>query len=453
MENLINIIKKHAVKIFFAFVFTSMLSYLVVICWFVPMIDEDFTLYARGEDLYEIIKMCANQYLTWNARIGDILSILFSTLPGKLFQVLNGLLIGMFIIGILYVSKIVSLKKKIYKIDPVDITGSVVIFLSILFFTAQPNEVFFWRTGAANYFYPVLFTLIFSIPVLLLLIKNKDVFSMISSPVVRILVKSLYISSGLIIGHSNENIAPVISMLLLLSVAHRYWFSRKVEWWLLLCLLTVTIGTCLLLFGPSTQYRIEYYTAINAGAGSYFDNFLHNFKNTLSTYLHYAYLPSAIVLILTIMMERGNRTVALRILIASLLVSLASVGILTLSPYEIPRAYFFATIVLIVPVISSIYLVKNNGHKILISTTIILLALAAPLLASELKNIVTFGNEKKAAITEVEISLSKKGSAAMPDFSNLSSRFVYVGVPSFETQRISKFYGYGKDSVKLSIPN
>jgi hypothetical protein len=275
------------------------------------MIDEDYSLYARGMDLFQLYSRCAVQYLHWNARIGDVLSLILSELPVKAFNILNAFSVFGFILLLQRFAKILA-HPLLYKVRTYrDASIFIVIFLLLLFYVLQPNQIFFWRAGSANYFYPVLFVPVYCLPFILLLVKDRNVFENIPKPYLRYMAYIGYITIGIVIGHANENTSPVLVIAIAALIAFRYIKYRKVDAWVLACLVTVGIGTALLLFGPSTQYRLAFYSAHNGQVNSYYGNLRRNLLPCLKIFLQLGLPIFGILLILSIAIHRDRRRKAL----------------------------------------------------------------------------------------------------------------------------------------------
>lgn len=173
----------------------------------VPLVNEDFDLNASGKTITQLFNACAHQYLGWNARVGDILSLILSIIPIDIYNMLNAIITLFFILIIVYISKIpLNRVSKIARVNAV-----IVTFLLLIFLVYRPGEVFLWRTGSANYLYPALFVLLFIIPWVHLFFNRRDIFSEIKTRLTRNVISLLYIATGIVIGHANENSSPVIA--------------------------------------------------------------------------------------------------------------------------------------------------------------------------------------------------------------------------------------------------
>lgn len=432
-------VAKYMTKVYlFGAVVLAALSFFITISWFVPLIDEDFSLTPGSVGFSEIISRCVDQYLQWNARIGDDLSIVISTIPVKIYNVLHGIVIVLFCILLVLFVKIVS-NSSLRRISLADTSVFILSTLMLLFMIPAPNEVLFWRTGAANYFYPLVVILLLAIPVSLLVFRNIDIFKLKKNIAWKILITIGLLVLGILAGHSNENVAPVIVLVLLVCILSRWVKVKRIDWWLVMLLFVTAICTYLLLFGPSTQYRIQYYSMINESDVSYISNISANFIDAMSTYIKFALLPILLILS-TLPVLKLHKKKVLIVLIASLFFALISVFILMASPYNIPRAFLFASVVSFLPILVWVNCLPKIHSKLILGLCITAAFISSPSIVSEIRGMANFSREKNSQIQSVDHQLKSSNQAYILNLSSHQSRFVYVGVPQQEANRLPEYF-------------
>jgi len=430
---------KHFLPIFASCAALSVFTYTVLLSYFVPLIDEDFSLYAHGKPIADVIAQCISQYTQWNARIGDVLSILFSTLPQAFYNILNGLCICGFLLLLVYVAKVITAKTR------VDIfswaTLVIILFLALVFYIPAPNEVFFWRTGAANYFYPTLFSLLYTLPLLRYVISSRN----IKSPIVAI----LYVLAGVVVGHSNENVAPVVFAFFAFWVVLMYFRQKRLSITLLSSTIALLVGVCLLLFGPSTQHRIEFYSQLY-GSSSVLQNITHNLIPVLTDYW-VLIIPSVVMtaLLAHYQYDLASRKKLYLISLLSYTVSVVSVFILLCAPYYTSRALFFSAVILLIPVIASLVGLPRRFMPALFAIFLALLLMATPLLFDQLVAARRVSHEKSQLIQSVEEQLTSSSRAVVKPVVVEEPFLIYNGYPPQEVTRMAHFFHYPEGSIKI----
>ncbi|MFZ1250255.1 MAG: DUF6056 family protein [Candidatus Microsaccharimonas sp.] len=427
-----------SLKVIVVAVAASILTYLVLLSYFVPLIDEDFDLYNYGQSFVDVIQRCITQYMGWNARIGDVLSILFSTLPPPVYNIFNGVAIFSFLLVIIYLGKLLTASKKSDYI----IWGFLLtlLFLAAVFYLPKPNEVFFWRTGAANYFYPALLSLLYTIPLIKYIVNNQTIKNR--------WLAGFYIVAGVVIGHSNENVAPVMFALFGFFVITLWIRRKRLNLTFALSTISLLIGLCLLLFGPSTQHRIAFYSSLN-GNTSTIQNIMTNFSPVMADYI-VLLIPSVVIALpLLFIIPITNRKKHLVISLFAYGVSVASVFILLCAPYYTDRALFFSAIVLLIPIVSGLWLVSRTTITTAYILFVGLLVLSGPILTNQLVEMRRFHRVKIQLIQSVDTQLKTSGTATIDPIVVDESLLIYAGFPSQEITRLSHFFDYPEGSVKL----
>lgn len=403
-----------------------------------PMVNEDFDLYAGDKTVYELIHMCVGQYMRWNARIGDVLSLIFSFIDLRIYNVINAFFTLLLILTNLYVANIIFGKKV------KDITLVVCmsfVFLSLVFFIQKPGEIFLWRTGSANYLYPALFGFWFFVPFLVQFFQKKDVFEKIRNRYARFFFHSIYVLSGVIVAHANENTSPIFFFLLISMIVYIYMRDKVYKYWMVFGSIAYAIGSYLLIFGPSTTYRIKYYADVLDTSTSPVSLFLTNFTTTAIIYFQQALWLLLILFFLCVFflfMKMRHVTVVLSVFFGiSFLVS----AILAAAPYQEPRAFFMSNILLIVAVVYGIYHLTQNAQYVVMIMLLVFSVANIHFFISEYKNMQIRYTEQNQRLAIVQGELhNNSGDIIIPSMSIVSSRLVLVGGSENEAERMTHFF-------------
>ena len=195
--------------------------------------------------------------------------MLFSLLPIDLFNIFNSLTIVLFIYLVTILIGMLSRKKYHQKYD----RSSVDTISSFLNYITSPGQVFFWRTGSANYFYPIL---VISI-LLIVIVKNIHINRAFSKKQ-KISILIIVFILRLLAVHSNEHVALVVCLVLVLSNLVLFYYKQSNQQTLTVTTFATTIGTSLLLFCPSTQHRLNYYSQVVSGSKA---TYLYNINKLL----------------------------------------------------------------------------------------------------------------------------------------------------------------------------
>jgi hypothetical protein len=308
----------------------------------VPLNGEDYALgtldigQATDERLHVFYEKAYHQWRWWNARFGEMLSIFFLSFPRWVFN----LSIIPFLFSFFYLISIIATGKS----KGFWLTYSLSI---AAFFILWPRyEVIFWRTGAANYFIPMVGYLYVIYTVI-----NQGYHSLITrSPVRAVLTAAI----ALICGMSFENLPPALVIFIIL---HRALDANGWAWRALLMDLMVIsallIGWWLLLSAPSTTVRTSWYRE-HLGYAPSVSYYLARAKDVLATYWAVS-LPitiSGVASTIYLIWSGGIRkhTDILILALTSVLVA----GSIILAPYTEARAFSFVWVICLVATIRAI---------------------------------------------------------------------------------------------------
>jgi hypothetical protein len=424
--NLKNIYSLVLLLIFFVVMKASLLT---------PMVNEDFDLNATGKSFGDVFLACKGQYLHWNARIGDILSLALSVIPINLFNFLNAVVVVFFILVISYIATLFKEEKVTYLNK---INALLFIFFAFIFYIQRPGEVFFWRTGAANYLYPALFIFLYVIPFLFFLLKGKNVFALIENHFLRYAFIATYIILGLIVGHANENTSVVVVFFSLLVMLHGFIVRKKFELWMILSTITIAIGTALLLFGPSTLYRLQFYAQIFGKPASPVNLLIMNYKIVLLSFL--GYVRSLLVFIVVAFLLVEEKKSFVLVVGSCLSFSLMSVLILAAAPYQEPRAFFVSSVLVIIPIIYGIYLLPKLLSKVCLLILCVVLISNISYLENEYGNMKLRYYSQNQRIDQIKKQLEKNGDIEISKMPIASTQLVLIGGTDDEAARMARFF-------------
>lgn len=307
-----------------------------------PMNGEDYALTKQffDVDMFDrlswVVERSGRQVKTWNARLGEQLSIFWLSMPPIWFAVTNLVAVASFTFLLaLFATPEISWNRQ---------TIVVACFLSmaacLLFWPRL--EIFFWRTTAAGYLQPLVMTLLLTLP-------------FYSVPACRTLLRGwaggvLFILLGLICGLSFENVPPA----LLPYMALMTWCSWRMrsEYWIKLGLVALSylMGWCLLMAAPSTQSRTAYYyKAFNIQEPSV----LYFYRKALDA-LEIFFMSSAPLILalvaltsITIYLHRGLLRQPIRFYLLCIPAGLCVASVIK-APYIEPRAFSLAWCILLI---------------------------------------------------------------------------------------------------------
>lgn len=442
-------LKPTKVKILFVALIILIGGFIIAFSAQVPLIDEDYSLYARGDGFTQVIKRCASQYTMWNSRIGDVLSILFSTLPRILFNIINGAMIMVLISVIIFISRTIAANKNRF-LSLKEPSALLATFLLLIFMGIKPNEVFFWRTGSANYFYPVLLILVYSLPLLWITLRGVNVFDKIKSAWLRYLAYFFYFLIGFIVGHANENTSPVVVGLFIVAIIIRLIKHNRPSLTLVLGSLGTMMGTYDLLFGASTRHRLQYYNSVYGNGSSYYDHLTHNLVPSLKTLLTLVAISAVLSIISGLLAAKIEWRRMIIVWLCFAAIGFSSGILLALAPYITQRAFFFSSLMFIFPIIINIYFAKPRFDLIIFISIAVVALAQSPKLLHEYQNIRLYHREKKQYIDKIHEGLQQNRPVFyIPQIPAHPSLLVYTGYPPQEAGRISQFFGYDQNAIQL----
>jgi hypothetical protein len=223
-----------------------------------PLVGEDYTMQAWGykaspssfvEKFNAVTHKVIYSAKLWNPRIGEALTTITAVFPKFFFDIINTLmflwlLIVLFTIGF---GRFPNWKRL------TDSFAIFLIFFVIILFMPLLGQLFFWKSGACNHTWGLIILLSFILPYRLNYqrkIKIDNIFVLI-----------LFIIFGLTAGLTIEN-ASVIVLVFLFLYFLIAWHQKKISLNFLYPIISFAIGVFILLFGPGTTVRRNYYKSL-----------------------------------------------------------------------------------------------------------------------------------------------------------------------------------------------
>ena len=340
--------------------FSLMVLYLFIINLLSPIMGEDVALTAiRPHDdivsLHEFFsKMFAQvkiQATNWNARIGELTSIVFSCFPKFVFDVFNTFAtLGIIHIMYRYAYKNGGGQRTNY----VHLLSFYILTLVlIILFLPKLGEILFWRTGSTNYWWSAGLLLLAGLP-LRYYIGSERLDNIENNRWKIILFSALSFAAGF----TNENNVCVFLFLYLCTITYDFIKYKREKAWVIMNFIYMSLGYFILLTCQSTKNRIAYYNSTLNIHGTFLENAIERIPNAIGTYFSTNYVIliielAVIVLFITTSAYKFKNEFTQKFIkylyknfdvfgvyIVSLIAAAALIG----SPYIEPRAYLLCNI-------------------------------------------------------------------------------------------------------------
>jgi hypothetical protein len=316
--------------------------------------------------------------------------------------------------------------------------------------------VFFWTTGSANYLYPLIFFIWYLIPVLKLLTKENDPFRKIKNKLLRIIYMGGYIIAGFFLGMGFENLSPILFVFLVVSALYLKYKKIKTPTWILLSIGTVLIGLLTLFFCSGTQNRIEYYREAYQNNSSYISNFLHNIIPVGKEFIRQAALPFIIWMFLIYGLERKHYKKNIIMQSLCVICGILSICIMSVGIYIEPRAYFFATFFLFLPILFAVNYSPKKSWPMLNLITITIVILFMPTISREINNRHHFFIDKNIwtnkaiqAHENYKKGLTSKVVIEPDPTAKYQSKLTYPGTDNYNIYRLKDFLQINENEIYI----
>lgn len=316
-----------------------------------------------GDVLRKLVSRVYDQMTGWNVRMGEQLSIVFSCLDKPIFNILNSLINVYYLVLIcLYAFKWKATHGKL-------LWGLGASFVVVLNFQPALGEIFFWRTGSANYLWALCLLLTFALPMRYYL--SRESMDIISGSRIRLVGLTVL---GFFAGFTNENTVGAIVLLYAGMILCQKLQKRKLPTWVYISFCSLSAGFLFMLKAPSTAFRTAFYNQMfgitNPGIRLYLSRIptviLRFFKDNRNM----VGLTIGCLLLGFLFWKRTENTpgkkesrcIHLEPLGWLLLTSL-SCGALIISPYIETRAFLFSDFMMNVCIVYYSYLAISSLRK------------------------------------------------------------------------------------------
>lgn len=282
--------------------------------------------------LHTIVAHCRLQITTWNARLGEQLSILWLGLPKAFFAVVNTFCFFVLAYGI------TALALRSGRIGR-RFVSAFTVALCVLYLLWPRFEVFFWETGGSEYLQPLACASVVLLPFVVEDLEPRLLGSGLRWTAMLVL--------GFVAGASFENLGPAM----LLMMAIQLWrlrqdhveISRRFG-----VFATYAMGWLALLLAPSTKVRAAFYREAYHIPPWSVTYLLRRGVNVAKAFVGADALPLLCLCALYVVLRRAGRKPRVDATDLLLLAAAAvSVCLVIPAPYTEPRAFqFFWAVVL-----------------------------------------------------------------------------------------------------------
>lgn len=230
----------------------------------------------------------------------------------------------------------------------------------------------------------------------------------------------------------------------MVSIVIQFLRHESIRFWMIGSLVSLFIGVVLLLFGPSTQHRIEFYSNVFGVSSSPVNLFFNNIGSVAHSFFHFGIYVLVLMVLTYCLMQSKLRKSFLRFSLLYFLLALFCAFILAAAPYQEPRAYFISSVFLILGVIHCLYHLQYYEKEVLYFMGIVII-FYSPFLLSEYENMQKRYYWQLERIRIVRESLKGTGDILIPKMPIKSSPLVLVGGTEDESIRMSRYFHLSQD--------
>ena len=326
-------------KILISFIGTIVFLAIFALNYFFPLYADDmlYSVFKHGES-FDFTKAYTETF--------QFLDLYFHTWGGRLFAHLLAFILLMFgniplsiINSIGYLLLIYFSCKLVMQEKQINILVYVFFAISYFYFTPSFLSSAVWTTGSANYMWMITFTV--------MLLYYVKVFFITKTSQISIFKLILLAVLSMFVGCTNENLAPVIILLLIGTVLLLKILHKDFNNLIYLTIIFLGIGCSILIFAPGNALRAE-----AEGYSSLFssiDVMSERLDTIYASYRYFMFRPLLIyivaLLVFLVFPRQGTsilNTVIFSILL--LLVANISIWITIFSPSFPPRAFMSITV-------------------------------------------------------------------------------------------------------------
>ena len=351
------------VKKYYLYLWTGVFLYFFIINMLTPLMGEDLALtvfpqnaesLSIAETLYLMWMRIYEQMTTWNIRVGEQTSIVFSCFDKVYFNICNSYA------AILYISLIYQYAfKKKYSLNAKSTFFLLTTFSLILLFHPALGEIFFWQTGSTNYLWGLCLLLVAALP-LRYYIGHTSIDIIGNSKAKQFLLIIISFFAGL----TNENTIIVFISLYMGCIIYRRLKRQNIPIWIYLSGISLLAGFLVMLNAPSTAIRVQTYKRIFGITDVTMRDYIYRGRNIIIHFFSenkaYIYLTciAIILYLICVIVDRKNSSDEKRKILISnsenlflLLLSSLSCAALVMSPYIETRAFLLPDFFMLVCII------------------------------------------------------------------------------------------------------
>lgn len=320
---------------FFAFYFYNL---------FTPYMSDDL-MFDRSlyQSVADVFRQEYLQYINWNGRSVLQIILKFSMLmPKTVFDVLN---------SVCYTFTMLLIYWNIKGRKNYDCFLYVLINLLVWNFTVDFSQTMLWVAGACNYLWGIMIILSF-ITAYRYFLENSEIKNTMPIAVGLFLL-------GVLAGWGNENTSGGAILIVLLLTAVHFYDKRKLEKWMFAGIGGMGVGFLFLLMAPGNKGRADMMKAgeTYSGLAALVSRGLKVLKAIDKYLLVYIVV---IVLLSTYFYYKKYKLEEFKEVIIFAFASLATAGVLILTPEPMPRAYFGANIYMMIAALQTIQMIRQD---------------------------------------------------------------------------------------------
>lgn len=313
---------------------------------FTPYMSDDLLV---DKSLYQsfadILRQEYWQYMNWNGRsVLQIILKVFMVVPKSVFNICNSLC---------YVATTLLVYWNIKGKKQYDVFLYILINICVWVFCVDFSQTILWVAGACNYLWGIFIILGFITLYRYYLEKGIEVKNKIPAGI-------LMFFSGVLAGWGNENTSGGAILIVLLLTADYFYKNKKIEKVIFAGLAGNFVGFAFLLLAPGNKVRGEMAKAAEtySGISAYVSRGLKVLK-AIDEYL-LIYIVVIILLGTYFYYKKSYHLFEFTETAIFAFASIATAGVLILTPEPMPRAYFGANIYMMIAALQMIQMIRET---------------------------------------------------------------------------------------------
>lgn len=337
--------------IFFLFLAINFLCILLLNCITPYMSDELQQIHLTYRSVGEMFQAEWHNYLTWNGRfVVQFIMRVFTACPKTVFNVCNSAcFVGLIVLMYLNINT-----RQKYDFVMLSITSMFVWLCSVTF-----GQTILWLSGACNYLWGA--TIILSM-VTLYRYKCKNT-ATVKHPI--LLAIGLFIL-GVASGWCNENTSGgglLIIIYTYFSYRYAHKGKEKIRPWMLTGIAGMLTGLAFMVLAPGNEVRTEVVTEaeVHSGVMRYLARFLQ-INLTVEKYMLILMIVTVVIIAYKLIQKSTWNEIRIPIVFGCVSIVTSYALILTVTPMD--RAYFGATIFMMISALQAIALLNSQDRFI-----------------------------------------------------------------------------------------